>query len=438
MMLLAASLAALVPIQAPKEERLKETEYDEPLSSAVKAYEAAVEMRERDAAGALKFLEEKVLASPPRFVETVIVVVFATGPTKGAEKERHAFYPWRLAGELALATGQPEKAAGYLAKSSTSADLLAKARKAVEEKKAAAPVQKPAPPAAPKVDLAPFYARHDYRGALEALRPHREAMGKEHDAKVDEVKKRALEHQAGRIELLAAALPRLEEADFQAQHVAPCLKACAGVPAELETDELRWIGKLSAWFAKRDRAEFDRLAIAALRFGGNFHVAARLAQQARLREVEKIVDDAVRAPRTDRPAVLERLAETERAFHELSQAREIKELKDALAKAKERLPIDDEALERARGPAPTAQGVRMRADELERLWANERRTRLSLQDQADLALYLAIYRASALFLDGKRIAEVAADPRVAEAFRLAGPLPEDVSPKIAAVRGRIK
>jgi hypothetical protein len=44
----------------------------------------------------------------------------------------------------------------------------------------------------------------------------------------------------------------------------------------------------------------------------------------------------------------------------------------------------------------------------------------------------------ALFLDGKSIQEAAEDLRLRDVFRSAGELPADVSPKVAAVRARIK
>ena len=44
----------------------------------------------------------------------------------------------------------------------------------------------------------------------------------------------------------------------------------------------------------------------------------------------------------------------------------------------------------------------------------------------------------AIVVDGKSIAEAAEDLRLREVFRAAGELPADVSPKVAAVRSRIK
>ena len=81
--------------------------------------------------------------------------------------------------------------------------------------------------------------------------------------------------------------------------------------------------------------------------------------------------------------------------------------------------------------------IRRLADELDRLWVSERRARLSVPDQKDLALLLGIHRCMALFLDGRTIEEASRDVRLREVFRGAGELPKDVSPKVAAVRARV-
>ncbi|MBI3857611.1 MAG: hypothetical protein HY293_18170, partial [Planctomycetes bacterium] len=102
-----------------------------------------------------------------------------------------------------------------------------------------------------------------------------------------------------------------------------------------------------------------------------------------------------------------------------------------------KLPIDDKVLDEARARPSGIADIRRLAGELDRLWVSDRRARLSLPDQKDLALLLGLYRCMELFLEGKTIAQAAQDLRLVEVFRTAGELPADVSPKVAAVRARI-
>ncbi len=413
-----------------QEERIRDTDYDSDYAAVVKACEAAERRMRDDPADALRRLEEQVLPNLPRLRETRLIVVY-TGINKGAERERHDFFPYRLAGQCALAAGLPEKAVEYLRKSPAGAALLARAEKALEEKrKGAAP-----PPVLlkPRIDLDPFLSRGDFAGALKTLESSRAQLGDDFAKRVEEVRRLAADHVARETAAFSTALARIDEEDFFKDHLEPCLASCLRVPADAETPELRWARRLGAWFKTRDIEEFDRLALEAAKFDDKFHAVCRRAQEDRLREIERLAEDARQAAKAERPALLARLDAAERAFQALSAAREYKDLRGALAAAKARLPIDAEALDRARAAAASVKDVRIRADELERLWTSGTRDKLGVQDRADLALYLGLYRSMALFLEGKRIEEVASDLRVAEAFGIAGPPPPGVSPKVARV-----
>jgi hypothetical protein len=426
-------LASAVSQEPPT---IEETEYDRDFAKAVRACETAEKISKTDPAQALRTLEEQVLPTLPRLVETTLVVKFSKGATKGAEKERHEFFPWRLAGECALATDRPDRAVEFLKKSPSFPTLLAKAKSALAEKE-----KKPAPPTPPDpkpaFSVAPFLEKRDFIGALDALRQEREKLGKEYEPMAAQVRADAARHARSAAAAVAAALPRLNEPEFPREHLDPCIASCARVPAESETDELRWIRRLSQWIQRRDPAEFDRLAIAAAKLDNDYHIVCEQAQKARLSEIEKWVDEARRAARADRQPLLERLDAAERAFLEVSRAKEYRDLSAALARAKARLPVNSDVLDEARKGVSTVAKARVLASQLDLLWTSEDRARLGDQDQKDLAVYLGLYRCTALFLDGKSVDECAADPRVREVFAAAPPLPKDAPPKIAALRTRL-
>ncbi|HLF93684.1 MAG TPA: hypothetical protein VJB14_09480, partial [Planctomycetota bacterium] len=204
-----ADLLALL-VLAQDLPKVEETEFDRDYAKVVRVYAAAEKISKSDPAGALQALEEQVLPSLPKLVETTIVVRFSKGAAKGAEKERHEFYPWRLAGECALAAGRPDRAVEHLRKSPSSAALLEKATKAAAAKP---PLQKPA------FSVAPFLERRDYAGALEALRAERERLGGAYDPLVVEVRATALSHVRTATTVFAAALPRLREPEFRKEHL---------------------------------------------------------------------------------------------------------------------------------------------------------------------------------------------------------------------------
>ncbi len=386
----------------------------------------------------LRAIESDLVPRLPRVVESVIAVRVTRGIDKGEIKERRPFFPWRLAGEVALAAGDPQKAIEYLQRSPSSPALLAEARKAASARKEPAPpppATEPAPK--PTVDLKPFLDRRDYAGALEAVRAKRSLLGPEADRLSDEVRREAAATQKSAVELLAGLLPRLDQENFRKDHVAACLQACARIPEDVESEELRWVRRFDRWLEARDPAEFERLALAAAKFGGDFTVLCDRAQDARLQEIERLVRSVSEAERSDRPRLLDQLGQVERALLGLSEAHERPGTRDRLAALKAKLPIDDQVLEEARAGRSSIADIRRLADELERLWVSDRRARLSVPDQKELAVYLGIYRSMALFLDGRTIEEVSSDLRLREVFRGSGELPPDVSPKVAAVRARL-
>jgi hypothetical protein len=433
--------------QGSPEERIDDTEYERFVAAHVKAVESVEKTWRKDPAAALRSIEAglravetELLPRLPRLVEATIAVRATRGIDKGEVKERHPFFPYRLAGEIALAAGAPARAVELLQKSPSSAGLLAEARKAAAAKDKEDPPPPPAPPPPvpkPAVDVKPFLEKRDFTGAIEAVRAKRDALGADADRLIDEVRHEAARHQQATVDSLAGLLPRLDQPGFRKDHLEPCLQSCARIPADLESEELRWIRRLEKWIEKRDPAEFERLAIRAAKFGSDFTVLCDRAQDERLKEIDRLVGAVNLAERVDRPRLLDELGQAERAFGELSAAHERPELKDRLPALKAKLPIDEKALEDARkGPSGIAE-IRRLADELDRLWTSERRARLSLPDQKELALQLGVYRSMALFLEGKTIPEAAQDVRLREVFRAAGDLPPDASPKIAAVRARI-
>ncbi len=425
-------IAALVFLQ---EEALFDNDFDRALAPIVRGVEAVEKGWKDDPAASLARmeslladLERNVLPKSPRWVETTLVVKWRTGIAKNEVKERRAFFPYRLAGEIALAAGRPERAVELLSKSPSSAARLAEARKAAE-------AARPPPPALqrPGHAVLPLLQKKDFAAALQALRQDRAKLGAEYDALLARLKEESARHQKAQADDLAGVLPRLLEEGFARKFVEPCLAACARVPAELETAPLRWARRLGTWTEKQDPAELDALALEAAPFGADYHAVCRIAQQRRLEEIEAVVAEAGRAPRDARPALLARLDAAERAFLELSRAREFPDLKARLAPAKERFPISAEALDRARLPARTVEEVRVRARDLELLWGSPDRRKLSAQDQADLALLLGVHRCEALFLEGRTVKEASEDPLVIETLRGVRPLPPGVSSKVEAV-----
>jgi hypothetical protein len=370
-------------------------------------------------------------------VESVIAVRATRGIDKGEIKERRPFFPYRLAGEIALAAGEPDRAVAFLQKSPSGAALLTEAKKAAAARKD--PATPPATaPARPTLDLKAYFERRDFTGALDAIRAQRAQLGEDADRLAREVRAESVALQKTTLALLAGLLPRLGQEGFRKEHLAPCLQACAKVPVDAETEELRWARRLDRWLDRRDPAEFERLAVDAARFGGDFAVLCDRAQDERLLEIEKLVGAVQQSTRTDRAALLDRLGAAERALGELSAARPRPEASARLVALKAGLPIDDKALDEARGGSGSISDIRRLADELDRLWVSDRRARLSQPDQKELALLLGVYRCMALFLDGKTIEEAARDVRLLELFRGSGELPPDVSPKVAAVRARVR
>jgi hypothetical protein len=436
--------AGLLGQQSP-EERVDDTEYERNVAVHVRAVESIEKSWKKDPAAALKAIEallktveEELAPRYSRVIESNIAVRATRGIDKGEVKERHEFFPYRLAGEIALAAGEPERAVAHLQKSPTGAALLAGARKAVagKDKKDPAPATTPAPPPKPTFDPKPFLEKRDFAGALEALRVQPAALP-DADKIAEEIRREAAHHQQATLAVLAGVLPRLDQPGFRKDHLEPCLKACSRLPADVESDELRWVRRLDRWIEKRDPAEFESLALAAAKFGGDFTVLADRAQDNRLREIEQLVQTVNQAARNDRARLLDQLGQAERALGELAAARPRGDLKDRLWALKSKLPLDDKALDEARNRPTTIADIRRLADELDRLWVSDRRARLSVPDQKDLALLLGVYRCMALFLEGKTVAQAAQDLRLVEVFRSAGELPADVSPKVAAVRARI-
>lgn len=432
---LTLTFLAVPPTTQEREERIRDDEFDLNYAPLVRICEAIEKDREGPPSVLLRRLEDEVLARLPEIVESRLTVVYTRGITRGEIRERRDFFPYRLAGRLALAAGLPEKAVQYLRKSPSSTDLLERAERLLAEKNR--PLLSPSPP--PRPDLEPFLRRADFIGALAALERHREPLGNEYAPAVEELRRKAAEHARRQIETLATALPRLHEPGFARDHLEPCLEACRGVPEDLRPPEHRWASRLADWLRDRNPEEFDRLALEAVRFDEKFHVVCRLAQEHRLRQIEQIVEELGRADRSERPVLFERLKTAERAFSALSAAREFQDLNAAYAAAEARLPVDIEALERAKKGVHTIREIRAMADELERIWISETRERTGPRDRLDLALYVGIYRSMKLFLDGEGILEVAADPRVAEVFGMPSlVLPEEVSPKVRRVYERVR
>jgi hypothetical protein len=434
-----AVLISVLPAQEGPEQRVDDTEFEKTVAAHVKALEAVEKTWKKDPATALKALEPvlagieaELVPRLPRVIESVIAVKATRGIDKGEIKERRPFFPYRLAGEIALAAGEPARAVEYLKKSPSSAARLEEARKAAASRPSPAPTD-PAPPAKPALDLKPFLDRRDYVGALDAIRARRPDLGAEADRVAEQVRREAAATQKSAIALLAGLLPRLDQENFRKDHVEPCLQACARIPGDDESEELRWVRRFDHWLETRDPAEFERLAVAAAKFGGDFTVLCDRAQDARLAEAERLVRSVTEAERSERPKLLDQLGLTERALLDLAAAHERPGARERLAALKAKLPIDEKVLDEARAGAAAIADIRRLADELDRLWASDRRARLSVPDQKDLALRLGIYRCMALFLDGKTIEEASRDLRLREVFRGAPELPGEVSPKVAAV-----
>ncbi len=426
-------IAALVLIlQDPTP--VDDAEFDRAYAKVLRSHDAAQALLERDPAGALKLLEAEVLGALPKHAECRIAVRISKGLLRGSIREERDFYPWRLAGRCALAAGQAAKAVAFLEKSPSSAALLAEARKA-----AATPVPPPPPPLLkPAFNPDPFLARNDFAGALEGLKADRERLGADYAKAVERVGTEAARFQRARAGRIAEVLPRLAEETFRAEHVEPCLQDCAKVPADLETPELRWVRELGEWTKRRDPAGLDRLALAALAFDADYHAACRLAQEARLRELDALADEARRSTREERPRLLERFDAVEKALRELAARKEFADLRDGLPRARAKLPVDAEALVRARAGAPTVAALRALSRELEGLWVSPERARLADADRKDLALHLALARAGVLLLEGKSMEDVARDTLVADAVRAAPPPPSDVSPKLRDIFRRVR
>ncbi|HEV3029220.1 MAG TPA: hypothetical protein VG457_16700 [Planctomycetota bacterium] len=442
--MLIALISAILAQEGP-EERIDDIEFEKSVAVHVRALEAIEKSWKKDPAGALRALdpvlkgiEVDLVPRLPRVVESVIAVKATRGIDKGEIKERRPFFPYRLAGEIALSAGEPERAVDLLKKSPSGATRLEEARKAVEAKKALSPSGTVSvPPPKPAVELKPFLDRHDYSGALEAIRAQRSALGTDADRLSDEVRREAATLQASMIALLAGLLPRLDQEGFRKDHVEPCLQACAKIPEDTQSEELRWVRRLDRWLETRDPAEFEKLALAASRFGGDFTVLCDRAQELRFQEAEQLVRSVSEAERAQRPRLLDQLGKVERAFLELATAHDRPGLRDRLSALKAKLPIDDKVLDEARSGAATILNIRRLADELDRLWVSERRLRLSVPDQKDLMMYLGIYRCMTLFLEGRSIEEAAHDVRLQEVFPGSPELPADVSPKVVAVRARL-
>jgi hypothetical protein len=438
---IAILLATLIP-QSGREERIDDTEFDKVAAVHVKAVEALEKTWRKDPAQALKeldpvlqALEADLVPKAGRLVESVIAVRATRGIDKGEIKERRPFFPYKLAGEIAMAAGAPERAVEFLRKSPSSAALLAEATKAAAAKKV--PVAPPPTPAKPMVDLKGYFERRDLTGAMEAIRSQRAALGEDADRLAQEVRAESLRLQKTTLAQLAGVLPRLSQEAFRKEHLEPCLLACAKTPVDTESEELRWARRLDRWFEKRDPAEGERLAIDAARFGGDFAVLCDRAQDERLVEVENLVRAVNQSGRAERAKLMDQLGLAERAFGELLAGHARPEATARLAALKAGLPVDDKVLDEARGGTGAIAEIRRLADELDRLWVSDRRARLSQPDQKELGLLLGVYRCMALFLDGKTIEEAARDVRLLELFRGSGDLPPDVSPKVAAVRARI-
>jgi hypothetical protein len=438
-----AVLVSAILAQEGPEERVDDSDFEKAVAVHVKALEAVERNWKKDPAAALKTIdpvlkgiEADLMPRYARLIEAVIAIKATRGIDKGEIKDRRPFFPYRLAGEIAMAAGDPERAVEFLKKSPSSAARLEEARKAAAAMKPAAPPPPP-PPSKPTVELKPFLDRRDYIGALETIRAQRTALGADADRLSDEVRREATATQKSVIALLASLLPRLDQENFRKDHVEPCLQACGRIPEDAESEQLRWVRRFDRWLEGRDPAEFERLAVSGAAFGGDFTVLCDRAQDARLQEAERVVRSVMEAPRAERPRLLDQLGQVERALQDLLAAHDRPAARDRLAALKTRLPIDEKALDEARTGVVTIADIRRLAGELDRLWVSDRRTRLSVPDQKDLGIYLGIYRCMALFLDGRSIEEASHDLRLQEVFRGSPELPADVSPKVAAVRARL-
>src|SRR5262245_35506256 len=103
-------LAAVLLGQQPPEERIDDTEYERSVAAHVKAVLAIEKAWRKDPAAALKSIEpvlkaieEELAPRLPRLIEATIAVRATRGIDKGEVRDRLAFFPYRLAGEIALA-----------------------------------------------------------------------------------------------------------------------------------------------------------------------------------------------------------------------------------------------------------------------------------------------------------------------------------------------
>src|SRR5213595_262320 len=109
-------LISAIHAQEGPEERVDDTEFEKVVAIHVRALDAVERTWKKDPDAALKILEPLLKAVEtdlvprlPRVVESVIAVKATRGIDKGEIKERRPFFPYKLAGEIALAAGEPER-----------------------------------------------------------------------------------------------------------------------------------------------------------------------------------------------------------------------------------------------------------------------------------------------------------------------------------------
>src|ERR1051325_4991639 len=151
MKILTSVLLALLAAQNAPEERVDDVEYEKVVAVHVKAVQAIEKGWRKEPAEALKAIDAalKVIDAElaprfPRLIEATIAVRVTRGIDKGEVKDHIPFFPYRLAGEIAMAAGEAGRAVAFFQKSPSSGAALADARKAAEKK-----VPPPTPPAAP-------------------------------------------------------------------------------------------------------------------------------------------------------------------------------------------------------------------------------------------------------------------------------------------------
>src|SRR5262249_40261712 len=144
--------------QGTPEERVDDSDYEKYVAVHVKAVQSIEKSWRKDPAQSLKSLEPLLRAIetelPSKFsrlVEVTIAVRITRGIDRGDVKDRTPFFPYRLAGETALAANERGRAVAFLQKPPSSGALLAEARKSAA---AAGPAPTtPAPAATPALDL---------------------------------------------------------------------------------------------------------------------------------------------------------------------------------------------------------------------------------------------------------------------------------------------